>query len=1114
MSRFVLVAVALCLLVPPMAVAQPTNIHFRNTPLIKVLDSLQKLYPFDFYYCNRDVQFVRADLDIDGEDFPSVYKKLMADLPFRDTPVYKAGFYTVVLHHIDTLPLSGRIYDDQGEPQIKITVRNLRTKEMTTTDSLGGFELKPVVDSDTLDISGVSVEGKLVSIDGKRRITIVLHRRIRNMDAATVTRHYPNGFVDTGVTAASSPGAYSFMDSISLSRVVATNWEDHIAVGMSGLYSGVGTGNASNMIIRGLNSLVTHVAPTMVLDNFPYFASRGDLNPYDLSSVTLLKDEVAASGWGYVASGGVLVLTTPRGEYNTPFQVQLIENTTVTGAPDLHYIPRMSSTSYISAETLLFNRGYYNTTLNAANVAITPVVQILSEWGHHTLTDAQANTRLQQLAAVDPAATLRKYYYRSRVAQQLHLSLTGGCATRKYWFSLGYDQDPTDLIRNRYQRLTAHLAYTEQLIPKKLELSTIVQLTTINQRLNNPGALPVAYPYAVLADAAGDALPVAYKYNPGYLDTVGHGALPDWHYYPLTELHLANNRLSHLLFYGQSTLDYKLSSRLSLTLLYRYLKSHASLRDDHSKDGFFVHDLYNTNAQVNGPVVYSPIALEDILDRSDSVATEQNGRAQLLYSLSSRRGYQLKAYAGAEWTEQSTTGQTSRTYGYTNGDLSSFANYYSYLSLYSNAALTWRNLYSVYGAFRRDASNIVGVSGNRDWASFWSLGLSGELIRSTRQKAAFPPLLKVRITYGCDGNVPDRTGYLAIQSLGNNNYGALQSGIANPPEPGLQWEKTYMLNMGLDFALLRNKRNEAGRFSGSLDLFWKRSVNVLGNDTLPPSAGVAAFLVNNAILRGRGLDLVMNSVNIPGKWRWESRFLLSVAVDWISRYPLQPSSPASYVTGRFPMTGKPPSALYSYDWGGLNSQTGDPQGSLGHKVSTSYAALMNDQQGAFHYSGSYLPEVYGSLLNMVSWRQWNLSANIIFKAAYCFRRPSINYSQVIEGFSPGVKDYEWHWQAPGDEKHTSVPSFPIVVDANRDAFYQNSAVLITRGDQVRLQDLRISYTVGSSRTLAFRQLEIYAYAANLGILWRANHYGIDPDAANLGDLPVMRSYSLGVRANF
>jgi hypothetical protein len=166
------------------------------------------------------------------------------------------------------------------------------------------------------------------------------------------------------------------------------------------------------------------------------------------------------------------------------------------------------------------------------------------------------------------------------------------------------------------------------------------------------------------------------------------------------------------------------------------------------------------------------------------------------------------------------------------------------------------------------------------------------------------------------------------------------------------------------------------------------------------------------------------------------------------------------------------------------------------------------------YKGPVNPPVFGSWRNDFNWKQWILSFNIVYKFGYVFRRNSIFYNVVFLGTSAGHPDYDRRWQHAGDEKFTSVPSLPYPPDPFRDEFYQNSEVLIVKGDHIRLQDVQLSYDWNkqSHPRLPFQMMRLYLYANNIGILWKANHFGIDPDFVS--GMPNPRTLAFGVKIEY
>jgi hypothetical protein len=118
--------------------------------------------------------------------------------------------------------------------------------------------------------------------------------------------------------------------------------------------------------------------------------------------------------------------------------------------------------------------------------------------------------------------------------------------------------------------------------------------------------------------------------------------------------------------------------------------------------------------------------------------------------------------------------------------------------------------------------------------------------------------------------------------------------------------------------------------------------------------------------------------------------------------------------------------------------------------------------------------------------------------------------------SGSYSDYSQRWQKPGDEAVTYVPSLVYPSNNNRNTFYQNASVLVEKADHIRLRDVSLSYTFLKSqyRKLPFEKAECYLYISNLGILWRANTSGLDPDSLDnifTAAIPASLTVSAGIR---
>ncbi len=97
---------------------------------------------------------------------------------------------------------------------------------------------------------------------------------------------------------------------------------------------------------------------------------------------------------------------------------------------------------------------------------------------------------------------------------------------------------------------------------------------------------------------------------------------------------------------------------------------------------------------------------------------------------------------------------------------------------------------------------------------------------------------------------------------------------------------------------------------------------------------------------------------------------------------------------------------------------------------------------------------------------------------------------------------------------TYIPSSNYSYSISRDEFFENSEVLVEKGDNIRLQDIRVSYEMNrsQSRKLLMQSLSIYFYVNNVGLLWKATKHDIDPDYYT--SIPNPRTWTMGIKMEF
>lgn len=902
---------------------------------------------------------------------------------------------------------------------------------------------------------------------------------------------------------------------------------------------------SNDISIRGRNTITGDGQPLIVIDNFPFEGDLSSLNPNDIENVTILKDAAASSIWGARAGNGVIVITTKKGGFHKKPSLTFNTNYMISEAPDLFYQPQMGVSDFIEWEQQLFLTGYYHAFENSpAQVAFTPVVEILFQKRDGRITESEAAERIMSLKQNDVRRDMAKYLYRKGQNQQYSIALSGGDSKQKYAVSLGYDRQLASSIGNDNDRLTLNANHTYRLAGDKLELSTGIFLGSQDFKRN--GLEPLTYrgtqdvvnlyPYARLEENNGV---IVKKHRLAFAEAAISNGLYDWRYNPLNELSFSDKSTRTTETRLHTNLSYLFTPGLRAELSYLYQNSSESLRDHYSTETYYTRDLMNNYTQRDSQGNLSrPIPYGGILDNRKQRVYGNSIRVQINFNKRISDG-RLDMIAGSEIRDHRTEVTNYRWYGYDDLYATSlpvdyiktfvpYSNPYGtsiriplnqdqrflidrYVSYYTNGAYNWKERYTVSASARLDQSNLFGVKTNQKGVPLWSAGLAWAISEESFLKECKLPYLRLRLTYGSSGNINKTISAQTTASFSAMDYLSLLpfATIQNPPNPSLRWEKVKMLNIGLDFDALKN------RVSGSIEYYAKNAYDLFGQIPYAPSTGINQFNGNTSATKGHGIDLNAQIKVVENTLQWHVFSLFSYVTDKVTHSKVEHPASLFISAGdrsNYVMEGKPQYSLYSYDLAGLDSQTGDPMGYLNGKQSTDWSKIIETSTAeTLRYHGSARPVVFGALRNHLSWKNFSVSASVSYRLGYYFRRGSVDYSQLWMG-SITHADYEARWQKPGDELHTLVPSNPNEANSIRSSFYANSSALVEKGDHIRLQDIRASFSLPDS--LVEQKLrgkgEVYVYVNNLGVLWRATKTTLDPDYPD-SLFPPSRSIGFGVR---
>lgn len=1010
-------------------------------------------------------------------------------------------------------------------PLVGANVRSLLHDIATTTDGHGRFRLSILALADTLLVTHLGFVAQTIPVDNIMRDQVIFLER----DASALEEV----IINTGyyqVPRERATGSFMHIDNDLLNRSVGPN----ILQRLEGIAPGVqfvnpGGTSPSDIRVRGVATIESDETPLVVVDNFPYEGDINSINPNDIESVTVLRDAAAASIWGARAGNGVIVITTKQGRYNQASRISFYSNFTLGQKPDLFYSQNwLPAATVMDIERELFERGGHY--IESANQVPFPAyVELLIKHRDGLVTDAELARQEEIMRNTDIRREAMRYLYQGEAHQQHAMNISGGGERYRYYLATGYDKNRGVLVGNGNTRLNLNLENAYQPL-NGLEITAGIwyaQQRSTNNGLSlsslDPAVARQVSTYVGLAGEDGSALAIPHERRFAYYDSVTDQGLLDWHYRPLDELQLADNTSRGSEYRLNTAIRYQFLNHFNLNLTYQYLLNNNRGVNYYDADSYYVRNLVNRFTQADGSRIVPHGAILD--GGRTTLGRSQSGRVQLNYNRDYGDRHSLTALAGAEIREAISESEPGyRIYNYDREVLTGTAVYnygqaypvrpsgssrlptppsglthYTdrYLSYFGNAAYSYANRYTLSGSLRWDGSNLFGVKTNQKGVPLWSIGGSWHLSKEQFYPISdIVPYLRLRATYGSAGNVNKQVSVFPVVRFSTNSTTGLP--VANAQSvgnPSLRWEQVNTINLGVDFSSFEN------RIHGSVEYYVKHAKDLIGEDFMAPSTGIndAARLtnkVNYASLRTHGWDLHISARKFTGILKWKIDLQASLVENKVVDYNTPTvSSLGSYFTSPPPVTGQSIDAVYMLPWHGLGRDTGMPLVLVGGQLGFEYSEyIRNFDKDNLLVAGVRVPPLYGAVANTFSWNRFKASFTISGKHGHVFRRTSIAPGQEY-GNSAYHMDYFRRWKHPGDEHFTDVPAWSEVIEPYRNQSYLYSQALISEGANIRLRDVRISYELilNSKRLSRPQAITIYAYAKNLGLLWKQSSAAVDPD---------------------
>ncbi len=1132
--------------------ARRLSMDVRMKPVDEILDLL-----FD----GTGLKYEQSDYSIIVTDTATVHRERLIEKAMNaDTSII----------------VRGKIMSDENTPLAGAVIRVTGTSYGTASGTNGNFEIRDVPLNSTLAISFVGYTSQELKVNGSTNYFLVKMEKAQNtLDAVTVVS---TGY--QSLPKERSTGSFSVITAKELEKIPTANLIQRIEGLVTGLQPKIMAGDNSflyqnltqginsdtrtvgnndyDLNVRGNTTVLGEKMPLIVVDGFPTNFDLKTLNPADIEQITVLKDAAAASIWGARAANGVIVIDTKKGKSRTTPSINFSASYTTFGSPRFDYLPLANSAQIINYEEEVINKNLNLYSPFSPNPSLqlykSDASTLVYRLRAGQIDSATYRSEIAKLSSINGYDQYQRYLLQNASAQNYNLSVSGGNESHTYFLGASYSREIPSAVGNNGDRFTLTANQSFKLL-KKATLELGLRASAFNYNYNGIGLSRIGsgtntfLPYNQVFDENGNKVYYSYNYFKGRTDTLqSKYGYQNWGYNYLDESQSTQRSIKDNNFAGNISLNVPIIAGLSASGQFMMEKAYQDTRTWNGPESYYTRDIVNTATALNyaARTISYGIPRGGILSQSRGDNTNYSARGQLIYNAVLGSIHQLNAVAGTE-IRQTKAGQTIDPviYGYnmqTGIGQPVLANYVNvngtavtafsisstgqqnktrrFLSYYANAAYTLMDKYSLSGSVRYDDYNNFGVDRKYRATPLWSAGAKWAMHKEKfLENVSWLNSLALRATYGYNGNIAQGIYPFTNISIGTNfTTGLPSASIISPANPTLRWEKTGVVNIGLDYAILNN------RLSGTFEWYSKKGRDLLYAFPVDPTYGVSTMIANNTKVDAKGFEASLSGVLVTSKSiNWTATFNFSYNKNKIVDTRFIPTSSTYSALSGTNIAGYPTNAVWVYRYAGLDN-TGMTQVYDADKQTKIPPSRNPTGIDALYYAGTTTAPYYGSLSQTFRYKQFSLYAIGMYSFGSVFRRPTIStYTSTRQAyvFYDLNKDIDLRWRNPGDELTTQVPGIAGSFAPTSLFRYANSDINILDGSYIRLREVSLGYDLPASvaNKIAARNINFSLAVRNPGLLWTKNKEGIDPDFipylnSNTLGLPPSASYTMTINIGF
>jgi TonB-linked SusC/RagA family outer membrane protein len=1032
--------------------------------------------------------------------------------------------------------VTGTVVDGEtGDPLIGVSVVVEGTTSGTITESDGSYALSVPAEAERLLFSYIGYATERLQLNGRSVVDVTLRPDAANLDEIVVIGYGQTRKQDLTTAVASIDGS-------ELANQPVTSFDQALVgkiAGVQVLQTSGSPGAGLSVRVRGVGSITAGNEPLYVVDGVPISNDNAratgeintgsgnypeqpinilsTINPADIESIQVLKDASAAAIYGSRGSNGVVLITTKNGTIGKPTirysgYYGLQETTTRYDMLNAYEWAQINFEGRNNGYRDRFptGRDEDSNAERAANVPGQPAVLIPPQIepylnGEAGLTDTDWQDEI----------------FRTGDIQSHTLSVSGGTENLRYYASAEYVDQEGIVISSGFKRYSGR--FNMDLTSGRLKVGMNLNPTLTDHDLVNAEGPWWDHGIIGLALHISPIWPVTNPDGSYNFDGNAWGFAMTDAVNPVALAREIDDELQQLRLLGNVYAEYSLLDNFS----YRINVGVDLNRFDRD---YYWPSFVERRGQ-SGP--RTPIGI----GRSRG---STNWLVENLLNYDTRVGrHAIAAVAGFTAQQEAFNSKELFATDFPNdlvrtlnaGQITgggTFREEWSLLSALGRVQYNYASKYYLSGALRADGSSRFGT--NNKWGYFPSASaawrVSGEDFLAD---AAVLSSLKLRASYGVTGNfqIPN---YGSVGLLGFTDYVTggdnLAVGLApsTPSNPDLSWERTTMIDIGVDLGLW----NDAVYLE--LDYYTADTRDLLLNVPVPMSSGFTSELRNIGEVNNRGFEAALTVRNRLGELGWSLNANFATNRNEVIR--LADNVPRIIVGGGtgsaqwITTPGEPIGSYYNpiYDGVFMNQAEIDENPSVPNARPGDLRFLDLDGDGEINFAqdraiqGNYLPDyTLGGTLEL-NFRGLDFSAAV--QGAYgqeilhLFRR----YIYNQEGNMNLMRGALDRWQSesqPGDGQTNRANRLQTGSNG------QTSNWHLEDGSYTRIRNLTLGYTFPSRLLDRARIGNLRAYLSVQNPFTFTSYLGYNPEvnsrpdsALNPGEdyasYPLARIYSFGL----